>query len=124
MSSATPELSPRRELWLLLTLAGIQFSHVLDFMIMMPLGPILMRGTHWFRSMGTVLSPGHILCTVTGDVAAHAVGEAELGRRLMDVIDTIGGGFLPRTPPKAVLNGLSSPVLTRSRLGAPLAGAH
>jgi len=28
---------------LLLTLAGIQFSHVLDFMIMMPLGPILMR---------------------------------------------------------------------------------
>ena len=85
------------------------------------LGPILMRGTQWFRSMGTVLSPGHILCTVTGDVAAHAVGEAELGRRLMDVIDTIGGGFLPRTPPKAVLNGLSSPVLTRSRLGAPLA---
>ena len=56
------------------------------------LGPILMRGTQWFRSMGTVLSPGHILCTVTGDVAAHAVGEAELGRRLMDVIDTIGGG--------------------------------
>jgi predicted MFS family arabinose efflux permease len=32
-------LSSRRELWLLLTLAGIQFTHVLDFMIMMPLGP-------------------------------------------------------------------------------------
>ncbi|HET6827831.1 MAG TPA: MFS transporter, partial [Ramlibacter sp.] len=32
-------LSPRRELWLLLTLAGIQFTHILDFMIMMPLGP-------------------------------------------------------------------------------------
>lgn len=30
---------PRRELWLLLTLAGIQFTHILDFMIMMPLGP-------------------------------------------------------------------------------------
>ena len=29
----------RRELWLLLTLAGIQFTHILDFMIMMPLGP-------------------------------------------------------------------------------------
>ena len=41
MSSATPELSPRRELWLLLTLAGIQFTHILDFMIMMPLGPQL-----------------------------------------------------------------------------------
>lgn len=32
-------LSPKRELWLLLTLAGIQFTHILDFMIMMPLGP-------------------------------------------------------------------------------------
>ena len=29
----------RRELWLLLTLAGIQFTHILDFMIIMPLGP-------------------------------------------------------------------------------------
>lgn len=34
-----PTLSPRRELWLLFTLAGIQFTHILDFMIMMPLGP-------------------------------------------------------------------------------------
>jgi predicted MFS family arabinose efflux permease len=32
-------LTPRRETWLLLTLAGIQFTHILDFMIMMPLGP-------------------------------------------------------------------------------------
>ncbi len=32
-------LTPRRELWLLLSLAGIQFTHILDFMIMMPLGP-------------------------------------------------------------------------------------
>ena len=30
----------RKELILLFTLAGIQFTHVLDFMIMMPLGPI------------------------------------------------------------------------------------
>lgn len=32
-------LSPGRERLLLWTLAGIQFSHILDFMIMMPLGP-------------------------------------------------------------------------------------
>lgn len=32
-------LTPRRELWLLLCLAGVQFTHILDFMIMMPLGP-------------------------------------------------------------------------------------
>lgn len=35
----TPTLTPRRERWLLLTLAGVQFTHILDFMIMMPLGP-------------------------------------------------------------------------------------
>ena len=35
----TTNLSPKRELWLLLTLAGIQFTHIVDFMVMMPLGP-------------------------------------------------------------------------------------
>ncbi len=35
----TTHLSPKRELWLLLTLAGIQFTHIVDFMVMMPLGP-------------------------------------------------------------------------------------
>jgi predicted MFS family arabinose efflux permease len=40
MTSTSPRiLSPKREFWLLLTLAGIQFTHILDFMIMMPLGP-------------------------------------------------------------------------------------
>ena len=34
-------LTPRRELLLLLSLAGIQFTHIVDFMIMMPLGPQL-----------------------------------------------------------------------------------
>jgi predicted MFS family arabinose efflux permease len=34
-------LTPKRERWLLLTLASIQFTSVLDFMIMMPLGPQL-----------------------------------------------------------------------------------
>ncbi|MCZ7656298.1 MAG: hypothetical protein M5R42_21685 [Rhodocyclaceae bacterium] len=45
-------LDPLRERALLLTLAGIQFAHILDFMVMMPLGPILVRefgiGTHEF----------------------------------------------------------------------------
>jgi predicted MFS family arabinose efflux permease len=47
-----PELSRRQERYFLLTLAGIQFSHILDFMVMMPLGPLLMAalgiGTHEF----------------------------------------------------------------------------
>ena len=39
LTRMSTKLSPKRELWLLLTLAGIQFTHILDFMIMMPLGP-------------------------------------------------------------------------------------
>ena len=39
INNTTRQDAPRRELWLLLTLAGIQFTHILDFMIMMPLGP-------------------------------------------------------------------------------------
>ena len=35
----TNALTPKRELWLLITLAGIQFTHIVDFMVMMPLGP-------------------------------------------------------------------------------------
>ncbi len=38
-NSEKSPLTARREFWLLLTLAGIQFTHILDFMIMMPLGP-------------------------------------------------------------------------------------
>ncbi|MGS5089299.1 MFS transporter [Hydrogenophaga sp. A37] len=38
-----PLLTPRRERWLLLTIAGVQFTHILDFMIMMPLGPQFTR---------------------------------------------------------------------------------
>lgn len=36
-------LTPRREFWILLTLAGIQFTHIVDFMVMMPLGPEFTR---------------------------------------------------------------------------------
>ena len=37
----TSPLSAKREFWLLLTLAGIQFTHIVDFMVMLPLGPQL-----------------------------------------------------------------------------------
>ena len=42
----TTILTPRRERWLLLTLAGVQFTHILDFMIMMPLGLDCPVGCH------------------------------------------------------------------------------
>jgi multidrug resistance protein len=43
----TPDFSSqKKERLFLLTLAGMQFTHILDFMIMMPLGPQLIRLLH------------------------------------------------------------------------------
>ncbi|MEO5863069.1 MAG: MFS transporter [Burkholderiales bacterium] len=39
----TALFSPGRERWLLLILAGIQFTHIMDFMVLAPLGPQFMR---------------------------------------------------------------------------------
>ena len=40
---AVPHHVHKRELALLLVLAGIQFTHIMDYMVMMPLGPQFMR---------------------------------------------------------------------------------
>lgn len=42
-SAHAPTLSPRNERWLLFSLTGVQFTHIVDFMIMMPLGPQFTR---------------------------------------------------------------------------------
>jgi len=39
-------MKPLPERWLLLLLAAVQFTHIVDFMILMPLGPQLMRDLH------------------------------------------------------------------------------
>lgn len=41
MDPSSSLLSPARERWLLLTLAAINFTHIVDFMVVMPLGPQL-----------------------------------------------------------------------------------
>jgi predicted MFS family arabinose efflux permease len=63
-------LTPRRERWLLVTLAGIQFTHILDFMIMMPLGPQLTAVFHITeRQFGWLISS----YTLSGGVAGLLV---------------------------------------------------
>ena len=77
-------LSPRAERFFLLTLAGIQFSHVLDFMIMMPLGPILMQAmgisTHEF---GLLVASYSFSAAVSGVLAATFVDRFERKRLLL-----------------------------------------
>ena len=77
-------LSPRVEKFFLLTLAGIQFGHVLDFMIMMPLGPILMAafgiGTHEF---GLLVASYSFSAAVSGVLAATFIDRFERKRMLL-----------------------------------------
>jgi NADH-quinone oxidoreductase subunit F len=81
---------------------------------------ILTRGAEWFRGMGTGASPGHAVATVVGDVARPSVAEIDLGMRLSDVIDEVGGGPLPGRRVKAVFSGISNPVVTAGHLSTPL----
>ena len=77
-------LSRRRELWLLFTLAGIQFTHILDFMIMMPLGP---QFTALFgitdAQFGLLVSAYTLAAGVSGLAAATYVDRFDRKRLLL-----------------------------------------
>lgn len=80
---------------------------------------ILARGPEWHRSMGTDRSPGFLVATVIGDVLRPGVGEVELGTPLREVIERVGGGVAEGRSVKAVLSGVSNPVLTADQLDVP-----
>ncbi|HYD96515.1 MAG TPA: MFS transporter [Noviherbaspirillum sp.] len=67
-----PQISaPKQERSLLLVLAGIQFTHILDFMIMMPLGPQLIRTLHIdTHEFGLLLSSYTFTAAASGLLAA------------------------------------------------------
>src|SRR5487761_2756449 len=106
-------LSPQRERYLLLTLAGMQFSHILDFMIMMPLGPILMRefgiGTHEF---GILVASYSFSAALSGLLAATFVDRFERKRLLLIVfalfgLATLACGLSPGYATLLVARGLA-----------------
>jgi predicted MFS family arabinose efflux permease len=82
---------PQRERSLLFTLAGIQFSHILDFMIMMPLGPILIQAfgisTHEF---GLLVASYSFSAAFSGLLAATFVDRFERKRLLLTVFVLFG----------------------------------
>jgi NADH-quinone oxidoreductase subunit F len=80
---------------------------------------ILTRGPEWHRSLGTERSPGVVVATVVGDVLRPGVGEIELGTPLLEVIDRVGGGLPQGRSVKAVLSGVSNPVVTGDQLDVP-----
>jgi predicted MFS family arabinose efflux permease len=94
-------LTPQREKYLLLTLSGIQFCHVLDFMIMMPLGPILMQklgiSTHQF---GLLVASYSFSAALSGLFAATFIDRFERKRLLLLMfalfgLATLGCGLAP-----------------------------
>ena len=106
-------LSPRAERFFLLTLAGIQFSHILDFMIMMPLGPILMAafgiGTHEF---GLLVASYSFSAAISGVLAATFVDLFERKRLLLTgfalfALATLACGLAPSYSTLIVARGLA-----------------
>jgi NADH-quinone oxidoreductase subunit F len=81
---------------------------------------ILTRGSEWFRGIGTPKTSGPLICTVVGDVAHAGYGEIEPGTSLLDVIHQLAGGPIDGHTVKAVLSGVSNPVLTADDLDAPV----
>ena len=90
-----PTLTQKRERYLLLTLSGIQFSHILDFMIMMPLGPILMRefgiSTHQF---GFLVASYSFSAALAGLLASTFVDKFERKRLLLTIFTLFGAATL------------------------------
>jgi predicted MFS family arabinose efflux permease len=84
-------LTPQRERYLLLTLAGMQFSHILDFMIMMPLGPILIKefgiSTHEF---GFLVASYSFSAALAGLLAATFVDKFERKRLILTMFALFG----------------------------------
>jgi predicted MFS family arabinose efflux permease len=96
-----PHLSAQRERWLLLTIAGIQFTHILDFMIMMPLGP---QFTRLFAisdaQFGLLVSAYTLSAGVSGLAAATYVDRFDRKRLLLTLyvlfaLATLACGLAP-----------------------------
>ncbi|HTD51115.1 MAG TPA: NADH-ubiquinone oxidoreductase-F iron-sulfur binding region domain-containing protein [Acidimicrobiia bacterium] len=81
---------------------------------------IVTRGADWYRTIGTADTPGPLICTVAGDVMHAGFAEIEPGMTVREVVDHLGGGVRAGRHVKAVLSGVSNPVLAESQLDAPV----
>lgn len=106
-------LTPKRERYLLFTLAGIQFSHILDFMIMIPLGPILIKAfgisTHEF---GLLVASYSFSAALSGLLAATFIDRFERKRLLLTIfglfgVATLACGLAPSYAMLLVARGLA-----------------
>lgn len=85
---------------------------------------ICRHGADWYRNHGTLESPGPTIVTLTGDVTRAVVTEIELGTPLLTALEDLAGGTASGRPVKAVLSGVSNPVLTAEHLDTPISYEH
>jgi predicted MFS family arabinose efflux permease len=107
------QLTPQREKFFLFTLAGVQFSHILDFMIMMPLGPILITefaiSTHEF---GLLVASYSFSAALSGLLTSTFIDRFERKRLLVIIftlfgISTLACGLAPGYLTLLVARGLA-----------------
>ncbi len=112
MSHPVPDA--RRERWLLLTLAGVQFTHILDFMIMMPLGPQLTRIFGIDNAAFGLLVSAYTLSAGVSGLAASLYVDRFDRRRLLLVLYAL---FALATLACALAPGYQSLLLARVAAG-------
>ena len=81
---------------------------------------ILANGAAWFRQLGTVDSPGTVVCTVSGRTMRAGVGEVPMGTPLAAVIRAVGGGARDGRHVRAVMQGVAAALITEDRIDTPV----
>lgn len=77
-------LSPRRELLVLLTLAGVQFTHIVEFMMVMPLGPYFSDLFHISdQQFGVLVSAYTLAAAFSGLLATVYIDRFERKKMLL-----------------------------------------
>src|SRR5437868_13598416 len=94
-------LSPSRERATLLTLGAVQFTHILDFMIMMPLGAQLMRVFHITPAQFTQLVACYgLAAAISGLIGGFVMDRFDRKRALLVLyagfgVSTLACGLAP-----------------------------
>ena len=85
---------------------------------LMNIPQIIMKGSEWFRAMGTGRSRGTKVFSVSGDVAAPGVYELELGSSLSELVLKLASA---RDVKMVQIGGACGRVLPADRIDTPLA---
>jgi len=98
-TTRSPMLSPDRERSVLLTLAAVQFVNILDFMMVMPLGPDFARSLHIDLSDLPILAASYTGSACVGGIIASIILDRFDRRRALVVtllglaVGTLAGGL-------------------------------